>query len=312
MRLAALDIGSNSVKLLVVEVEPGGEPSVIYDRAIISRLSKGMHETGFLAAEAMERTVSTVAAMIDEACLGDGTPISAVVTAPGRAENGPDFVSLLADRTKVRAEIVSGKREADLTTLATVRAFPEAKSLLVMDLGGASTELALVRKGRQTNPLSLDIGAVRLTEGHVHSDPPAPHERENARRSAAGAFRGLSEHFGVAQRDITSIPLTGVMVSGTATTLASVELGLPQYDPNVVHRLVLSRSQVEALCTRLGIATIAEKKNIAGMEPKRADVIFAGALIALVLMDEFCLTEISISDRGARWGVMWEPLAVGR
>ena len=312
MRVAALDIGSNSVKLLVVEAEPGGDPSVIYDRAIVSRLSEGMHETGLLSAEAMERTVSTVAAMIDEACIDDSTPFSAIVTAPGRAENGPDFVSMLADRTRARAEIVSGKREADLTTLATLRAFPEAESLLVMDLGGASTELALVREGPRTDPLSLDIGAVRLTDGHVHSDPPTSRERENARQSATEAFRGSSEHFGLTQRELANPSLTGVMVSGTATTLASVELGLPRYDPDVVHRLVLSRSQVEALCTRLGAATIAEKKSIAGMEPKRADVIFAGALIALVLMDEFALTEISISDRGARWGVMWEMLAVGR
>ena len=310
MRLAALDIGSNSVKLLIVEVDDAGEPTVIYDRAIVSRLSKGMHETGCLSLEAMERTVTTVAAMMDEASVVDGALVSAIVTAPGRADNGPEFVTRLAEHTGVKAEIVSGKREANLTTLATQRAFPEAESLLVMDLGGASTELALVEKRHQSHPLSLDIGAVRLTEGHIHSDPPTREERVSARRSAAETFRGLSDRFGVSQRNLSDNSLIGVMVSGTATTLASVELGLPRYDPDVVHRLVLSKAQITALCHRLGTSTIAVKKDIPGMEPKRADVIYAGALIALVLMDEFNLPSISISDRGARWGVMWELLGV--
>lgn len=303
MVVAALDIGSNSVKLLVVEDGPENQPRVLYDRAIVTRLSKGMHETGVLSPEAMERTVTTVASMLEEAKIGDKTQISAIVTAPGRTQNGYAFVSLLEERTNVRAEIVSGRKEADLTTLATVRAFPDAESLLVMDLGGASTELAHVGDGLPLEPLSLDIGAVRLTEAFVRSDPPTARERKRARDHATAVFRGLAEHFGLSDGRDT---LMGVMVSGTATTLASVELGLPRYDPDRVHRLVLSKAQVEALCARLGRATIAEKREIPGMEPKRADVIYAGAIIALVLMDEFSLDRISISDRGARWGVLWE------
>ncbi|MCA9565873.1 MAG: hypothetical protein KC561_20390, partial [Myxococcales bacterium] len=157
-----LDIGSNAVKLLVVDASSG---RVLFDKAVISRLSEGLQRNGFLSPVPIQRTVDTIAEMIEEAGISSPESVNAIVTAPGRAPNGSEFVTILRQQTGVSATIVSGDREAALSLQATAEAFPDLDSFLMVDIGGASTEFVWC-EGRDSKwAVSVDVGAVRLTEG---------------------------------------------------------------------------------------------------------------------------------------------------
>lgn len=303
-RYAALDVGSNSVKLLVASGRPD-VLSVEYDRAIITRLSEGMQATGRLHEGPIDRTVATIGEMMVEANVKPEL-INGIVTAPGRAANGDDFVRALTARTGVNARVVTGNEEAGYTLLATQRAFPEAHRGLMVDLGGASTEFVLWQ-GQDVRPaISLDIGAVRLTDAAIGSDPPAPADLEAARSMVASIFGDLWSRLTFARPERGSV--VGILVSGTATTLAAIHLGMAEYDPERVHRSSLSRADIIGLRGQLGALTVAQKKAVPGLPPKRADVIFAGAVIVESMMDVLGLESLQISDHGARWGVLWESV----
>lgn len=306
MRLAALDVGSNSVKLLVAEVGVDGVPQVIYDNAIISRLSEGLQDTGRLHPEPIRRTVDTAAGMLAEAGIEDPASVSAIVTAPGRAPNGADFTDALRTSTGLEATIVTGQQEAGYTLLATVKAFPDCNPLLMIDLGGASTEFVLSTPGADQPAISIDLGAVRLTDKAITSAPLPPAELEAARQCARELLVGVPAQIGLSPT--SGRGLTAVLVSGTATTLSSVHQRLPSYDPDKVHGSVMSRADLDALLVLLAGLSLEERAALPGMEPKRADVIMGGIVIVEQIIETLGLSEVSISDRGARWGVLWEAI----
>jgi exopolyphosphatase/guanosine-5'-triphosphate,3'-diphosphate pyrophosphatase len=304
-RYAALDIGSNSIKLLVADVDGGGAPAVRYDRAVVTRLSEGLQRSGRLSDEPMARTIAVIRQLLAEAGWRQGDPIGAISTAPcRRASNGAEFIRRLAEATGIEAEIVSGEREADLSLLATRRAFPDLDPMLMADLGGASTELVLCAGEDHTAPVSVDIGAVRVTEACFGDGETA----EGVRAARAMIREAFDAGFAAVGREARGAEL--VLVSGTATSLASVALDLERYEPERVHGLRLERAQVDALIERLGAMSVDERRHLRSLDPARADVIFAGALLVEALCDA-AGGGATISDRGTRWGVLWDAVARG-
>jgi exopolyphosphatase/guanosine-5'-triphosphate,3'-diphosphate pyrophosphatase len=309
MRYAALDIGSNSVKLVVAEPDTSGALRAVFDEVVVSRLAAGLARTGRLRKRAMKRTVHTVASLLERAGLEGPTdpslaaPLSAIVTAPGRrARNGGDFIELLEVTLGIEATVVAAEREAELAVLATRRAFPTLDPLLMIDLGGASTELVRLGPGESKEVLSLDIGAVRLSEAWLGDDPPTPSQVARAEEVCRAHLEPVADRFKPAGRPCRE----AVLVSGTATTLASLTERREVYRSGDLHGAVVEAAQAAALCETLCQSTTEERRRLRGMDPRRADVIHGGALLVQVLFEALGVERFHISDRGPRWGLAEE------
>jgi exopolyphosphatase/guanosine-5'-triphosphate,3'-diphosphate pyrophosphatase len=295
-RVATVDIGTNSVLLLVAEVDGGGVRA-ISDHSTITRLGQGVDATSALADEAIARTsecLTTYAEIIAESGVDR---VAAVATSAMRDAKGGD---LFLDRAEsilgTRPEIISGRREAELTFEGAVTGLPQlaAGRLAVFDVGGGSTEIIVGVPGDHIQAsVSLDIGAVRLTERHLHEDPPAAAELQAVRADVVASLQ--------ASPDISGLPLVGV--AGTVTTLGAISRELETYDAGVVHGQMLSADALDTLLTRLSTLDVASRKKLAGLDPRRADVIVAGAIIVDCVRAHARTQELIVSDRGVRYGL---------
>jgi exopolyphosphatase/guanosine-5'-triphosphate,3'-diphosphate pyrophosphatase len=299
MNLATIDVGTNTTLLLVARATP--EVEVLADRAEITRLGRGIGRTGALDPEAIARTL---AVLRDYAALAQahGARIAAVGTeALRRAPNAAAFLGPAAEILGTEVEVIDGEREAALTFRAVAASFADvgAGRLIVVDIGGGSTEIVLATDGRVEFRVSLPLGSVRLTEAHVHHDPPSAAEHA----AIADAIDAA-----IASVPLPPAPATLVGVAGTVTSLAAMALELTSYDPARVHGYRLARADLSRQVTRLGAATQAERERMVGLDPRRADVIFAGALILERIAAAAGAGEIRVSDRGIRWGLLYELL----
>jgi exopolyphosphatase/guanosine-5'-triphosphate,3'-diphosphate pyrophosphatase len=303
MPVASLDIGSNSVKLLVVAIDEQGSLRPRFDATIVTRLAEGVQASGVLSEAAMSRTIAAIRDLLREAGVRRGVPLRAIVTAPGRAaRNAGEFLARLAAETGVKADIVGGHAEAELCRLATRHAFPELDRFIMVDLGGASTELVLSRGDETPALVSLDVGVVRLTEGWLSQhDPATEDDLARARAVTHEAVEAVVDSF----RDAEA-PL--ILVSGTATSLASLHFDLDHFDAERVHRQRITADDLDRLCDRLAGMTVAERRQLPAIDPARADVILAGAVIVQALFEELERSHAFISDRGPRWGLAWAAL----
>jgi exopolyphosphatase/guanosine-5'-triphosphate,3'-diphosphate pyrophosphatase len=288
MRLATLDVGTNTVLMLVAERDPAGAVHAIADFARITRLGRGVDSSGRLDPDAAAQTLATTVECVATAALRD-------------VSDGAEFIAQVKARAGVDLEIITGETEAQLSYLAVTRGLqldPAAK-LLIADIGGGSTELIRVEPGRELDIASLQIGSVRLTERFVHHDPPTAHEAMDLRLAVNEALQALEWEFSPDQM---------VGISGTVTTVCAIVLGLAAYDPKVVHGHRLSQGDVIATIAKLGALPLEERKKLPGLEPGRADVIFAGAAILERIMCHFNMNEMVVSDQGVRWGLIWRTL----
>lgn len=275
MRIAGIDCGTNSVRLLIAETRPDGTLLDIDRRLHLTRLGQGIDATGEFAPDALVRTLDAVADFADEIGQADVAKVRFVATSAARdASNRDAFFDGVRERLDVEPEIISGDEEAWLSYRgALYRLHGAVVPILVMDIGGGSTELVLgtsmdgVRRG-----LSMDIGSVRVRERFLHSDPPTGSEIE----AAAEYVDGLLDDSGI---DFSTVH-TWAGVGGTVTSLAAIQLGLPAYDRERVHHSVMTRQEVIDLAGRLLSMPVAEVRALPTMQPMRADVICAGALIA--------------------------------
>ncbi len=300
-RFAAIDVGTNTVLLLVVERRPKGLAAIV-ERAEITRLGQGVDRAGTLDPAAIERTVEVLARYATEARALGAEGIACVATSAARdARNGEAFFTAAQERAGLTPEVVSGEEEARLVWTSAWRDFGGAApgGLAVLDVGGGSTELVVgdgpVPRARR----SLQLGAVRLTERVAPSDPPRPEELARLRAEASEALRPAPALIDGGPR-----PARLVGVAGTVTTLAAVARELPVYDAGVVHGAQLGRGEVEGLFARLGALTTADRAALPGMEPKRSDVIVAGCAIVLEAMRTLGFERLTVSDRGVRWGLV--------
>lgn len=300
MRVASIDIGTNTILLLVADCSDDGV-RVLCERAEITRLGRGIGADGGLGQQGIERTLAVLA---DYAALArqHGASLHAIGTeALRRAPNARDFLDPAASILGTPVEVIDGEREAALTFLAAVHSFPrETQGMaVVIDIGGGSTEIIVAKSGHMEFRRSLPLGSVRLTEKHVHSDPASSAEVA----AVVAEIRSL-----LANVPFPKEPATLIGTAGTVTTMAAMALHLQSYDPARVHGYCLRRPELERQIDRLRTSTRDDRDSMAGLDPKRADVILAGACILDRIAVAAHADEILVSDRGIRWGLLIERI----
>ena len=300
MRVAAIDIGTNTVLLLVAE-KRDGKLVAVEEHATITRLGQGVDKTRVLAPEAVERTNACLDRYAEIVTRLGVQRTDVVGTSAMRDAGGGEAVRAHVEaRFGVEARTISGEEEARLTFGGALSglSLPEGR-VVVFDIGGGSTEV--VDGDRTTRAItfahSYDVGSVRLTERHVRSDPPSDDERAAVARTAEQAFAPVPP-------SVRGAPVVGI--AGTVTTLAAVSLGMSTYDPSRVHGHVLPLAELERVVAMLARVPLDERRSIAGLEPKRADVIVAGGLIAVAFLRHVGAPSVVVSDRGVRWGLAEE------
>ena len=323
VRVAAIDCGTNSLRLLIADVDSrAGRLDDVDRRMEIVRLGQGVDATGRLAPEALSRTFRVLedyASTIQRASAG---LIRMVATSATRdAANAAEFVAGVTKILGVAPEVLSGDEEARLSftgaTAELARARPAAAErlpepappYLVVDIGGGSTEFVVGAEepdaARPVAALSVDIGCVRLTERHLHDDPPQPAQISAATADIDAALDVVA----------AKVPVAGartlIGLAGSVTTVAGIALGLPGYDPGRTHHAVIPAAQVHAVTAGLLGQTREQRAAIPVMHPGRVDVIGAGALVLDRVMDRFGFAQVVVSEHDILDGIAWS-LATGR
>jgi len=295
-RVAVIDIGTNSTRLLVADVA-GTDVRTLDRRSRVTRLGRGVDHSGRLSADAIEAVCETVAGYV-EVIAGNGPAKTSVIatSAVRDAENGGAFVAELRERFALSAEILDGDTEAQTTYLGTTAGRSGDEVLMVADIGGGSTEL-IVGRGRQAIfHSSLQAGVVRHTERMLSSDPPAASELE---RLADDVDRLISAS--LEGEDLPTIE-RGVAVAGTPASLVAIDLGLEPYDPEAVEGHVLDLPTVQHWLSRLSAMPLAARRQVTGLHPDRAEAIVAGLVMLIEVMRAFDLTEIEVSEHDILYG----------
>jgi exopolyphosphatase / guanosine-5'-triphosphate,3'-diphosphate pyrophosphatase len=293
-RVAVIDIGTNSTRLLVADVADGAV-SQLERRSTVTRLGRGVDLSGHLSGEAIEDVCSAIGGyvgIIEE--LGAETVDAIATSAVRDADNGSAFVAELRERFDLSARVLGGEEEARSTYLGATSEAPPSEPTLIVDIGGGSTELVVGQGSEVSFHDSLQAGVVRHSERHIASDPPTASELE----ALATDVRGLIE---------TSVgpgvtASRGIAVAGTPTSLAAVELGLEPYDPASVHGHTLALPSIQRMLSQLASVPLAERVEIPGLHPDRAPTIVAGVVILVEVMRAFGLEEIGVSEHDILYG----------
>ncbi|CAL9549160.1 Exopolyphosphatase 2 [Streptomyces sp. enrichment culture] len=308
-RVAAVDCGTNSIRLLVADADPAtGELAELDRRMTIVRLGQGVDRTGRLAPEALERTFAACRAYAKVIERHGAERVRFVATSASRdAENRDDFVRGVLDILGVEPEVITGDQEAEFSFTGATKELTGRADLhrpfLVVDIGGGSTEFVVgddhVRAAR-----SVDVGCVRMTERHLVrdgavTDPPAE-EQIAAMRADIEAALDLAEQ---------TVPLgearTLVGLAGSVTTISAIAQDLPEYDSTAIHHSRVTRAQVDEITARLLHSTHAERAAIPSMHPGRVDVIGAGALVLRTIMERTGAAEVVVSEHDILDGIAW-------
>ena len=302
-RVAAIDCGTNSIRLLVADVDLEAGTLVDLDRRmLIVRLGQDVDRTGRLAPDALERTFAACEEYGSVVRDLGAEAVRFVATSASRdASNRDVFVAGVRERLGVEPEVVTGDEEAALSFTGAVRGLPPGvvdRPTLVVDIGGGSTEVVL----GDTAPfaaISVDVGCVRMTERHLHADPPTPEEVAAATADVDAAL----------DRVAAAVPLEQaaglVGLAGSVTTVAALALGLTAYDPAAIHGARLAAADVRDWSERLLVMTHDERAALPPMHPGRVDVIGAGVLVLRRLLDRTGLPEVVVSERDILDGIAW-------
>ena len=302
-RVAAIDCGTNSIRLLVADVDPAaGTLTDLHRRMEIVRLGQGVDATGQLAPDALARTLAMVRRYGEVIAAARAGAVRMVATSATRdAANAAEFVSGVRDVLGIEPEVLTGEEEAWLSfTGATAELAGQADApYLVADIGGGSTEFVLGERLAVTAALSVDIGCVRLTERHLHGDPPEP-------RQAAAATADIDAALDlVAGKVPAAAARTLVGLAGSVTTVAALALRLDSYDPVRIHHSRISAADVHRQSVRLLGQTREARAALAVMHPGRVDVIGAGALILDRIVQRFSFPDVLVSEHDILDGIAW-------
>ena len=306
-RFATIDVGTNSVLLLVADRTAEGRFEAVLERAEITRLGRGVDQSRRLSPEGMEATLSVLTEYAQQARSLGAEAIAVSATSAARdAQNGAEFLADAKEQAGVTVEIISGEQEAQLSFASAHMDFGSAAAglLLVIDIGGGSTEFIYGNSaGRVDFRHSYDVGSVRLTERFVRTDPLSPEERERITAH-------LRETFATLPPPPPAAELVGV--AGTVTTLYALQNKIEPYDSARVHGGTLTALQLEQVVNQLCSLPLAERRALPGLQPKRADVIPAGGLILREAVRALKLDKVRVSDRGLRWGLMAHRFGAAR
>ncbi len=298
-RFAVVDVGTNSVKFYVAERQDDGTWTTVLERSEVTRLGEGLDRSGRLGAEPVRRTADAIAAMVEEA-LGLGVDdIAAVGTAGLRiAPNRDELLDAVRERTGLAVEVVPGEEEARLAYLATKAALGlHDEAVVDFDTGGGSSQFTFGHGDRVDEQFSVPVGAVRFTEEFGLDGPVDEARLGEAEDAIAAALEPL---------DRRRAPDALIGMGGAVTNIAAVQHELAEYDPDVVRGARLERAEVERQIELYRTRTADERRSIVGLQPKRAEVILAGACIVLTVMRKLDAGSLTVSDRGLRHGLMEE------
>jgi len=286
MRVGVVDLGTNSTRLLAADVDDGCVEELARQTQI-TQLGEGVDERRKLLPLPIARVRNALSEYRRELeALGAERVLAIGTSAIRDAENGEAFLGEIEWSYGFATRLLSGDEEAELTRRGVAAGRELDEGTLVLDVGGGSTEL--ITSGERT---SIDVGSVRLTERHLHSDPPSPEELDAARSAVRDALPKLE-------------PRAAIGVAGTVTTLAALELG--GYDPDTVHGHRLSREAVELQLERLASLPLSERRELPGLEPERAPVIVGGAVIVSEVLRRYRLATLEVSERDILHGAALE------
>jgi len=304
-RCAFIDIGTNTILCLIAELRDGGRFRVLDDLAEITRLGQGVDQTGLISHEGEQRSSAVLRGYLD-ACktLGIGEVIAVGTSALRDARNSFEVRQRWRLELGLEVRVISGDDEAAYSFLAAQRGLPlSGEELLVMDIGGGSTEFIRGNDSGVADALSLNLGSVRLTERFLRSDPVRAEEFVDLTSAIDNELAALAKHW----RHLAGAS-TCVGTAGTFTAMAAVEKQLTRYSHSVVHGSNLTHVEVQRQVRLYRSKTLAERKTIPGLEPKRADVILAGACLIDRMMTLFGERQLIVSDQGVRYGLLYERL----
>jgi exopolyphosphatase/guanosine-5'-triphosphate,3'-diphosphate pyrophosphatase len=307
MKFASIDIGSNTILLLIASISEEGAILPMVEKAEITRLGEKLDQSGTLLPEAMERTLKVLRQFTDLCHRNQVERIACVGTeALRRAQNSQEFVQQVSELCGFRVEIITGKKEAELAYLSALLDFSETYSnLVVVDIGGGSTEIIWQKEVQgdvaRLQMVSMKMGSVRLTENFLKNDPVLNGEFEEL---AALIDERLSH-------DLDSLappspPLALIGLAGTVTTLSAIDQKLSPYNPHKIQGATLGHEALKRLIEEMKNKNLEERKQMVGMEPKRADVLLAGAAILEAVMRKFKTDQVIVSDHGIRFGLFYQ------
>ncbi len=297
---AVIDVGTNSVKFHIGERHADGSWGTIVDRAEVTRLGEGIAETGDIAPAALERTAEAIAGMVAEARAHRASALVAVGTMGMRnAGNSDAFIARVLERSGVTIEVIPGEEEARLAYRAAVAGLglTGGRRRVVFDTGGGSTQFTFGRGDAVDEQFSVNVGAVRLTAQFGLGGPITRERLDEALAAVADEFGRL---------DDAPAPDVLVGMGGAVTNMTAVMLGLAEYDPDAVQGAVLTRAAVDRQIELYRAYDVEARRQIVGLQPKRADVILAGACVVRTVMDKLGRDALTVSDRGLRHGVLRE------
>jgi len=302
-RFAVIDVGTNSVKLCIGERAAGRPWRTVVDRAEVTRLGEGLERTGALQPAPMQRTAAALTAMVDEALHKGALAIAAVGTAGLRiASNSTEFIDAVDARSGVRIEVIPAEEEGRLAYLAAKRSLGlGAGALVVFDSGGGSSQFTFGHGTRIDDRFSLNVGAARVTE-RFGLDGPVAEE------VLADAFAAVAAD--LAPLDGRPAPDELIGMGGAMTSLAAVRHGLATYDPERVQGTALDCVEIDRQIELYRTLSVGARRRIVGLQPKRAEVILAGAVIVRTVMSKLCAESVTVCDRGLRHGVLMERFAL--
>ena len=297
---ASIDIGTNSVLLLVIRLkEEGNHFEVLAEDARITRIGEGVSDSSYLKYEAMKRTIMVLREYKKIATDLGASVVKVVATSAVRdAKNSSEFIALAKQSLNIDVEIISGDREAELvykSAVSSAKSFDNNR-MLIVDIGGGSTEFIVGKESKIEKVKSLQCGSVRMTEECLRNDPPTPLEMESLRKIVK---KKLSE---IIPSEWESEYCVGV--AGTVTTVAQIMLGIIHYKRSLIEGYKIEIQRLEELINKLSTLKNDERKKITGLHPDRADVILAGAVILQEIMNHFNYSFVITSTMGLRYGLL--------
>jgi exopolyphosphatase/guanosine-5'-triphosphate,3'-diphosphate pyrophosphatase len=298
-RVAAIDLGTNSIRLLVARISDDGELRDLARDMVITRIGQGVDRTGTIAPEALRRTLGVLQRYCRRARALGAERIHLAATSAVRDASNRDALADAVERlTGGPMEVLSGKQEAELSFLGAAKGLTATAPFLVVDIGGGSTEF-VVGDTEPKASVSAQIGSVRLTERYIHTDPPSFEELDRLELAVTSVLHQVEDRIPV--HDAATL----VAVAGTATTVQAIAMGLPEYDPEVLHRSVLSRADAERVFRLLADMATEERRQIPVMAPGREDVIPAGAAILVRVMQRWGFGEALVSETDILDGIAY-------
>ena len=294
-RVAVVDIGTNSTRLLVAEVDGGGLRELARE-SIVTRLGEGVEATGRLGEEPQARVFAALDTFLP-AIEGSAVRTAVMTSAVRDAANGAEFAAVVRDRYGLEAATLSGDEEARLTSLGANATRSGDDVVVVVDIGGGSTELVVGTRDELDFHVSTQVGAVRHSERHLHSDPPTADELRALAEDARAVFEAE------VPEEVRSRPAVAVGVGGTVTQLASVDLGLEEHGRDRIEGHAVSVARLEELSDRLAALPLEERRSVRGLDPARAPTIVAGSVILREVLGAFALDGFEASERDILWGV---------